>query len=200
MVGADREQFLNAFGTLCVTFDKEPSELLINVYFEALSYFPIEQIEKAISQAIATLKFFPKPVELIDIAAGGGGRLEDIAEVEAGRVLNAVRRHGHYASVKFEDPVTNAVILRSFGGWVTLARDMRSDQQKWFLKDFAKAYQAYARQGIKDGGHLPGQIEIENRVRGYQEFIPEPVKVNNRVSMNRIEPPKKDIGLSSGGR
>ena len=101
-------------------------------------------------------------MELIELVTGVSGNLEDRACVEAGNVLQAVKRVGAYNSVKFDDPVTQAVISQGFGGWVKLCNELKSTEEKWFQKDFVRIYQAYAREGIKHNGHLAGQIETEN--------------------------------------
>ena len=84
-----------------------------------------------------------------------GGAVEDMAEVEAGKVLAAIGEHGSYASVVFDDPVTQAVIVRAYGGWVKLCAECGAQEsEKWFRKDFAKTWAAYSRQGIRQNGCL----------------------------------------------
>lgn len=164
--------FCNAIGTLAELYDKELSEFSIAAYFETLKGYSIEDVEHAISHAMGTLKFFPKPVELIEIITGGGAQnIEDRAQAQALKVLETVRRVGGYSSVQFSDPVTTAVVKQGFGGWSKLCAELLEDQEKWWLKDFTKIYQAYTRQGMKEHGHLAGHTEIANSAKGY-EFAP----------------------------
>jgi hypothetical protein len=155
-------EYMTALGEI---HNKQISDITKDFYWKALKPYADEQCEKAFNMAMGGLKFFPKPAELIELIQNDGGRLEDRADVEAGRVLEAVKRHGGYKSIEFDDPVTMAVIQIAFGGWVKLCSELMSDAEKWFLKDFVKYYQAYSRQNIHHSGHLPGRMEIENNDR-----------------------------------
>jgi hypothetical protein len=173
-----------------LVFDSEraPNQFMLDAYFQALDEFTTEQIEYAFSVAIKTLKFFPRPVELLEILNGPQNLIEDTAQVQAGIVLNTIKRVGGGQSVSFEDPVTTAVINNSFGGWVQLCSTLKSDQEGWFLKDFSKAYQIYTRQGMKEIGHLPGRIEINNTARGFYAHVPAPIEIGDfEGKPNRIE-------------
>ncbi len=128
----DTGKFSDAMGVMCEVFSKELSPLAIQTYFRAMERFQVEQIEGAISEAIVSCRFFPKPVELIEFITGKSGNLADIAEVEAGKVLQAVKQIGHYNSVKFDDPVTTAVIHMGFGGWSKVCQEMRSNEESGF--------------------------------------------------------------------
>jgi hypothetical protein len=173
----DTGKFSNAMGVMCEVFSKALSPLAIQTYFRAMERFPIEQVEGAISEAIVSCRFFPKPVELIEFITGKSGNLADIAEIQAAEVLQTVKRYGAYNSIRFRDTVTAAVIQQSFGGWKKLCDDLRNDNEKWFLKDFVRTYQAYSRQGIEYKGILAGQIATDNSARGYDNFISEPLVV-----------------------
>jgi len=185
MVEKDKRQFISAFGALCEIFGKEPTEILIEGYFRALNRFQIEEIEAAISQAICTCQFFPRPVELIEIITGGSGRIEDKAMIEATKVLNAIRRIGAYESVAFDDPITQAVIRQAFGGWVKMCSELKSDQSKWFIKDFIKIYQSYANEQVKFFGHMPGIIEMQNR-RKSLDYYSEPILIGDKQKAKLI--------------
>jgi len=184
MVKEDRPKFLDmlmgTYETLS-TKKEEPSEFLINIYWKAMEKFSFNDVEKAFNTAINTLKFFPKPVELIELITGGKDNLEDRAQIEAMKVLQAIRRIGGGDSVKFEDPVTTAVIKTGFNGWVQLTADLLVENEKWFAKDFCKIYATYARQGIKSSAHLPGIVEMDNIARGYGNHIPEAITVEKYV-------------------
>ena len=146
----------------------------------------INQVEKALEKVVVSCKFFPKPVEIIELISGGTGKIEDIAQVQADLVINTIRKIGSYQSVEFKDPVTTAVIQQSFGGWIKMCLELMEPSEKWFRKDFANAYQVYFRQGIQRNGHLAGLIETDNMTRGHLEFIPDP-KIVESVEVLRIE-------------
>jgi len=130
----DFERFANALGSLMEIHGKELSPLAIKTFFNALSEFPIEDVEKAVLNAFTKCKWFPKPVELIEMITGGAEAIEDTALYQAGLVLKAIKKIGPYKTVCFDDAVTQAVITNTFGGWVKMCQDSQIDQEKWFIK------------------------------------------------------------------
>ena len=93
---AEEERFIAAFMSVWA-FHKsgEPSDLIINAYNKSLDGYSIEEVEAAFSYAIADLKWFPKPAELRQFIESGPGDIEDIALVEADKVVNTIRKHGY---------------------------------------------------------------------------------------------------------
>lgn len=161
----DKARFASALAGMGEVFDREIKVAVAEIYFRALEKFTIDEVEAGISKACSSLRFFPKPVEIIEAIAGGSQGLEDRAYVEATKALEAVKRIGTYSSVVFDDPVTQAVIMQHFGGWQMLS-EMRVEDEKWFLKDFAKSYASFSRSGIKHFGSLPGLSSAQNALRG----------------------------------
>jgi len=165
----------------------EPKEFLIGAYYMALEKYSIEDIERAFGYAMIGLKWFPKPVELIEFikyGEGGAGNLEDIAMVQATAVINAIRGVGFYKSVVFDDPVTMAVVEQGWGGWMKIC-DLRVDDQKWFIKDFIKIYKAYSNQGIKKYGHLIGYHE-DNNLSHWPEKVEPPVLIGDKIKATGV--------------
>ena len=175
-------KFANAFGTLASYFEKEISQQLTNLYWENLKQYPIEDIESAFSKAIATLRFFPKIIEIHELMGCGPGKIEDVAQVQADLVIKAIRQIGAYQSVDIKDPVTKAVIVSCYGGWIRMCEELLEVDEKWYRKDFVKFYQAYKRQGIKVEHYLSGRHEIENRALGYLDHVTEPVQIEAALS------------------
>lgn len=97
--------------------------------------------------------------------------IEDMAIVEVGKVLEAVRKHGAYSSVVFDDPVTQAVIARTYGGWPRLCSECDA---KGFRREFVRTWAAYCRQKVEYFGYLPGIHESTNRRNGFYEYISPP--------------------------
>jgi hypothetical protein len=172
----DATKFKEFMMGLAELFDKQLSTILIDMYWKALESYTDEQCDEAFNKAFVMCKFFPKPVELIELITGGAGQLEDVAEIQATEVLRAVKRVGVYNSVLFNDPVTIAVIQQCYGGWIKLCTDLLQEEEKWFRKDFVRYYKAYKRQNILIDGHLAGLIEFDNSEK-YTGFVPEPVKI-----------------------
>ena len=184
---ADIGKTTTLFTGLCELFDKKFTTALMDIYSEALSGYSIEQIEYAINQAAIKCRFFPRPVELIEFITGGSTDIPDRAVSEAALVLTAVKRVGAYRSVSFRDPVTTAVIVFSFGGWVKLCNSLKSEDEKWFLKDFEKAYAAFSRQGMGVAGTLSGMIDMENSAKGIDTGLG-CIQIEHSSRKNRHEP------------
>ena len=187
-------RFLNAFMSVwSIHKSGEPSEMILSAYKKSLSEYDIENIEQAFGYALNDLQWFPKPVELRNFIQHGPGDIEDVAHVEADKVINAIREVGYYNSVVFDNPVTMAVIAQGWGGWMKIC-ELRDEEIKWFRKDFVKIYKAYSNQGIKQHDHLIGYHEDHN-LAGYPEKVAQPVLIGDRVKALAVLHGKKDIKL-----
>ena len=145
MKSNDQPRFAAVMEILCATFQREPSTFLFDAYRTALADLPIEAVENAAGAALGSLKFMPKPVELRELAgAKNAPSIEDRALIAWGCVLQAIRDTSGYATVDFDDPVINATI-RDLGGWIQLSDKSSEELHKWTIKDFTRAYCAYAR-------------------------------------------------------
>jgi len=142
-------------------FDKELPEFLLEIYWNGLKDYSIEEIESGANKLIMTAKFFPKVVEWIEAMTGGAGKLEDVAELQANEVVRAIKKVGVYNSILFDDPITVAVIQTYYGGWIKLCELLEEDE-KWFRKDFARYYASCKRQNMSMSGHMAGLIEFNN--------------------------------------
>ncbi len=121
--------------------------------------------------------------------------IEDMAIVEVGKVLEAVRRYGAYSSVVFDDPVTQAVIIRSYGEWPGLCSECDA---KDFRREFVRTWVAYFRQGLQGVGHLAGTVEITNRSNGFYDHIPPPALIGEpEKAMAVLEAAERHTSMSS---
>lgn len=165
MNAQDMPRFASSLMAMATVFDKSITPQVTEIYFRTLEKFTADEVEKGISKACSALKFFPKPVELIDCISGGTGNLADKAMVEACRVLETIKNVGTYKTVCFDDAVTQAVITQQFGGWSKFG-DLLVDSERWFIKDFTMGYQAFARQSVRHYGALPGLSQLHNAHTG----------------------------------
>jgi len=159
MTNTDAQRFSEIMHGLAEDKGVQLSTAGIGLKFEALKQFPIDDIFKAALCMMGNKKFATMPSVADFIEYLGGGSVDDNGMIQAGVVWQAVRRHGGNRSVCFDDPVTQAVIVQGFGGWQKMCSEMMEDQQKWFMKDFAKLYGAFARRGVKEYGLLPGRSD-----------------------------------------
>lgn len=188
----DFSRFSALMLSLAENFGQSLSSQGIALRFRALAEHGIDEVEQAALSLMLHRKYasMPTVAELLEHAHGGS--VEDKAEVEVGKVLTAISAHGSYASVVFDDAVTQAVIVQAYGGWVKLCADCGTEEpEKWFRKDFARIWAAYCRQGVQRHGHLPGRTEIANGSKGCLDDIPQPVFIGN---------PDKAHAVLEGGR
>ncbi|WP_300157092.1 DUF6475 domain-containing protein [Solidesulfovibrio sp.] len=160
MQDRDFEPFVAIMLGLADNFGAELSANGLEMRFEAMKAFSLDQVRQASMAILATRKFQKMPTVAEFLEHLQGGSCDDKAEVEAGKVIRAIEQHGGYTSVAFDDPVTQAVIAQGFGGWAKMCEELSAAEEKWFRKDFAKMYAAYARQRVEVFGHLPGRFEL----------------------------------------
>lgn len=196
MNAQDMPRFASSLMAMATVFEKSITPQVTEIYFRTLEKFTADEVEHGISKACASLKFFPKPVELIDCITGGSGNLADRAMVEACRVLETIKHVGTYKTVCFDDAVTQAVITQQFGGWAKFG-DMLVDSEKWFIKDFCMGYQAFARQNVRHYGALPGITHFQNALTG-RERDEKPVYIGDVEKAKAIHAQGKLTELPAG--
>jgi len=180
MTAQDKRRFAQVMAGAAEVFGSEITKPKLHLYFECLSHLPIERVEQALMRAVQRLKFFPKPVEILELAGESPASLADKALVESSKAISALGEYGVYASVCFDDPVTQAVIEHHFGGWPEFSQAACKDGAKWVGKDFCRAYEAFARQGVEFNGYLPGICERENVLQGYDRFTEPPALIGDQ--------------------
>ena len=149
MKQTDFDRFGAAFGTMCEVFEKATSPIITRVYFRALSVFAVEDVEAAITRAIGTLRFFPKPVELIELITGKpeseSAQIECAATSQVADVMKQVRTVGFYGKPVFDDPLTVRLLS---GRWTFRSLcQMTETELKWWAKEFIEAYRSEYKTG-----------------------------------------------------
>lgn len=173
------EQFLKYMISLGEIFSKEITDTLLQFYWMVLKDFAEEEITNAFNRVTLTLKFFPKPAELLEIIQGNQN---DKAMMAWEKVFNTISRIGTYQSVEFDDPVIHSTI-ELMGGWVELG-NITTDEIKWKQKEFEKIYLVMVRKK-KHPEHLAGITEKENFRKGLAGYIPEPVFIGERKQLSQ---------------
>lgn len=200
MTQADFKPFSALIQGIAECYGQSLSAQGIALRFRLLEQFDFAGVEKAALSVMATRKYtsMPTPADFLEHISGGSA--EDKAKVEAGKVLDAIGRHGAYSSVVFDDAVTQAVIVQAYGGWVKLCQTCGVEEsENWFRKNFAKTWAAYSRQGVKQSGHLPGLFEITNHSNGYHEHIDPPKLIGDPAKARAVlEAGKSILTLTEG--
>jgi len=152
--------------------DEPPSQILLDVYWQAFKPYSDEDIQKAFEIAMTTLKWFPKPVEILEILDGPVGSKAS----EAWRCLISAMEHvGAYRSVTFEDKTIHAVV-NAWGGWDAICR-ITADELRFKAKEFKELYNSYKHKPIEIP-KLIGRVEADNLLQGYPEHVGEPVHIS----------------------
>lgn len=164
---AEKKKIAHHLTALAELLGRPMSAPAIALYLKAIEDLEANEAVEALNACARESKYFPAPAELRERCGRCGARVEDRGMVEANKVIEAAKRVGGYASVVFDDPVTMAVIQVGFGGWIRLTEELKDENRKWFVMEFAKLYKAYSSQGIKSGGLLTGIFDADNAARGF---------------------------------
>ncbi len=166
----DRIGFVERISALAESLGVEMSEGKLWAYEQALSDYSDPQIAAAISIALKTCKFFPKPVELIELIEG---RKEDQASLAWEALLDTMQRVGTYQSILFEDGrIARAV--RLLGGWQVCCQ-WKTEELKFLRIDFLKVFSSLPIDTAPEV--LDGIAAINASAHGYADRIPEPVRI-----------------------
>jgi len=149
---------------------------IFKIWMMALDPYPFEDIRKAFNRFIVTESRMPMPA---DIIANIRGSERDLALTALVKVETAVRRHGAYATVVFDDPGIHAAIT-GLGGWIRLC-GLSEAELIWWRKEFRERYEHWAKTGAPEEEippFLPGLFELANMEAGYPP--PPPALVGDR--------------------
>lgn len=171
MTKSDSGRFSKAMLGLAEVFGAEISKTKIEIYFQALYDFPIDAIESAAAAAVKTLKFFPKPAELIELI---NGKSQDLSLLAWMQVTKAIDSCGAYKSVKFADQAIHSCI-EHLGGWVDLC-NVPDEEMVWKQKEFERLYVLLSKRQ-EHSSHLAGIFEISNSANGFINHIPRPILI-----------------------
>lgn len=155
-------EFKAGMELLAATFARDLSPALLEVYRAQFGGWSGEAWMHVVNRACADLRFFPKPVELKEMAAVSRG---DAVERAWGVVEGALRTVGRYRSVDF-GPAVNAAV-RHVGGWSKLC-ETSTDELHFRQRDFSKALDLYSRGAVSPelGCHLAGLEEGDSVKHG----------------------------------
>ena len=159
------------------------------VWFTLCSDLTAEQFQAGIVETLRTNTFAGlPPIGLIrQNAIGRQPAEQDRSLLAWDRVLEAIREHGGYQTVKFDDPAVHAAI-RSCGGWVALCEQPTEQMVTWTKKAFCDAYRAHVASGLltaSAAARLPGIIAADRARDGYDE--PAQVEVETHLPPVKIK-------------
>jgi hypothetical protein len=145
MTSDDRKPFAAVMFGLGECFGEPVSEVRIELYFQALNDFTLDQVRQAARITVKASKFFPRPAELREAVTGP---VDDRAELAWGAMRRLIRRFGFYLEPNVEDWPDDAcrrAALELYGGWRALCSSLPADGPELlgFRKSFIGLYRAY---------------------------------------------------------
>lgn len=162
------------------------AESAITFAFRMLEKYELKAVIQAMVRHLERNKTYPTPAEIIAFL---GDKPEDNISKKFQQMVDAIRKHGYYASVKFADPKIHYVINR-LGSWMHLCQTTEDEKLTWLEKDFKRLYEEAERSPLeiieREATHLPGKIEVDNKVNGFVKYIPGPVLIGFEwITVNR---------------
>lgn len=155
----DSETFAKGMAMLCLNFNRELTDQLIELYWLVLQDIPVDAFKLAVKRALREAKLMPRPADLLELAG-----LSESAECRSisawDDILKAIPL-GPYKHIDFQDKHINAAI-RSLGGWPNfLSRLVSADEEKWARSEFLRAYKNIAGRSVSHEAcaPLPGLAE-----------------------------------------
>ena len=143
----EKQRILQAIAGLCELKDKKFTESLAEIYLNALSEYPADVILIAINQCVRTNKWFPQPSEIIQAIEGDP---EECAVNAWDTLFSAIRQHGRYGKILFQDPKIGRLV-QTFGGWDAVCS--WTNQEVDFRRiEFVRSYK------VMGGSHPPLEI------------------------------------------
>jgi len=168
--------FKNYMTLMGEIFNKDLSPTLMTLYWDVMKDYSDKQAEDMFKLATTSLKFFPKPAELKELACNYSD-LDDLPALAWSEVDNAVRTIGNYQSVEFNDPVCHSVI-QAMGGWSELCQ-CSNDEWKWKRVEFEKLYPTMKKKGNHDQ-YLLGDCEQSQRLNDREDWIKPVAKAGDK--------------------
>ncbi|MEW6505497.1 MAG: hypothetical protein AB1457_16185 [Chloroflexota bacterium] len=158
MTSADAKRFGEIFATLAEVFGKQVSAAVTRVYFEVLREYSIEEFEVAAKAALSACRYFPKPVELVELMPYRKQWTDPkaMAVTQAAEVMQQIRVIGFYGTPRFADEITDRLIKTRWR-WGSLC-SKTEDELSWWARDFVDAYLAECKVANERQG-LPWNME-----------------------------------------
>lgn len=146
-------------------YSEQVSDTRLEAYRLVLGDYEFSVVEAAMRRAMRTLKFFPKPAEIVELIEGGQS---DRAAMAWAAFLSATE-DGGYASVKFLEPATAIAMDAVFGSWIQacqLLHTCEPEMKAHYLNQFTRQYTAAMKTSRDAITYRPGLSEFSMRDGG----------------------------------
>lgn len=148
MKSEDYNKFKSVIAGMCEVYDKVPSEVLLQVFWEDFKEITIEEFSRAVSSHRKDPDqgmFFPKTANLMKQLHGTGKQqarsIEGKAELAWSEIMAHLKYHGAYKTFSSKDGVALAA-FHAVGGMSKLST-AEYDAIVWIKKEFVSMYETY---------------------------------------------------------
>lgn len=131
----NKELFYKKMEMLFGLFNKDVTDDIYTVYYEALKGLDNSQFSKTVELIIKTCKFMPMPAEFLEITSENPETKAMLALQEVEKSFGSV---GIYGNVHFIDERIGQTI-QIIGGWTKIC-SMNDNEWKFARRDFIKIY------------------------------------------------------------
>jgi hypothetical protein len=140
----NKKQFLNVMNGAAVIYDKDLSQDLLSSYWAIFREYNFDEFKSAMNVMCRTLKFWPKPSEIIGAILKNKGSVSIGARAEQQWrvVVIGVRNGGAGREPIFMDSITSWLIKNQIK-WGYLCEMLQADE-KWEQKRFCRSYELIA--------------------------------------------------------
>ena len=143
-------------------YDKPVTKNLLQLYFNALKTFSMDEITAGVNAHMMDSKhgsFFPKPADIVRHLQAGDISTENKAELAWAQVVREIRVTGSYGSLKLDDKQALASV-KALGSWKQLCAST-VDEMTWKKKEFISMYETYEKTPLDMlPSSLPGRIAL----------------------------------------
>lgn len=170
----DGEVFAQMMLAAAEAYGKKMSRALLEMLFNDLSQYTVEQVQQAFTahrRDPINGRFFPITADFVKHIEG---MPVDVANQAWMTVYRAIKQHGRWQTVCFDDPAIHAAIA-SMGGWIKLCGN-NDDEMVFAQKDFLRLYGAASKDKMllqSSPRYLIGEETLHNNKLG------EPVKAKD---------------------
>ena len=181
----DREYFADLLTGVLQVYNQKTSNMLIDVWWNALDKFDFNVVKKAFSDHVLDPdvgQFTPKPANIIRNIEGSR---ETRSMIAWAKVAKAIRSVGGGSTVCFDDKFIHATI-GDMGGWPNLCKT-EEDELAFKAREFEKRYNSHSKHGVKEFPRkLIGSYETQNLAQGFTGFIPAPVTIGEITECRKV--------------
>lgn len=164
---SDHTEFRQRLIGLAEVFDAKMSPQRVALYFEALRDLPFDAVVTALSRAVQTCTFLPRPAELRTLVLGDD---EDHAEAGWMAMRAAFHTVGAYASLATSDPALGETITALFGTWPhACSQEFSPEMWSSKRKEFGRIYRVLRDRRLTGTRYLAGICEQQNA--GHPEWL-----------------------------